>query len=160
MERAQHRPRRQRRPIQPLIEGLERCVDDVAQAIGRHRLHPPIMHAPPAARMTWIATPARPPPPAHLLPGPPSGALSASRTALRDTRSFLPLSANRLSAARSSAGTRRAGHTWAVWARGCHRRLLLAASAPYDLYSSGMIIRQSISPIFITGDILLLLECQ
>ena len=55
VERAEHRPRRQRRPVETLVEGLEHGVDDVSQAIRAHRPHARSMPASGAARMTGIA---------------------------------------------------------------------------------------------------------
>lgn len=48
VERAQHRARRERGPVETIVERLEDRIDDIAQPIGRHRLHAP-EHAPHAA---------------------------------------------------------------------------------------------------------------
>jgi hypothetical protein len=39
VKRAQHRPRRQRAPVEALVESLEHGVDDIAQAIRVHQAH-------------------------------------------------------------------------------------------------------------------------
>jgi hypothetical protein len=61
VERAEHRPRRQRRAVEALVEGLEHGVDDVAQTIRAHRSHARSMPASAAVRMTGIAAALRPP---------------------------------------------------------------------------------------------------
>src|SRR5262249_34132107 len=52
---AEHRPRRQRAPVEALIERLEHGVDDIAQAIRLHRLHGAEYDRAPPARMTAFA---------------------------------------------------------------------------------------------------------